>query len=136
MVSVPIISGNTAQNNCLAIFVAASLLWSTEAIPLFVTSLLVPLLVIVFQVEGEFKVLGGSDDPKKALAKHVFATMFSPTIMLLLGGFSIAAALSKVIVKGKNLISDDSLDVCSITLRKAWQYQFWPEPVKAHPPYY
>jgi len=71
-----------------------SLLWATEAIPLFVTSLLVPFFCVVLQIVRE-------DAPpyrrltSKAAAGYVFASMWTPVIMLLLGGFTIAAALSK-----------------------------------------
>ncbi|KAA6414821.1 MAG: hypothetical protein FRX48_01571 [Lasallia pustulata] len=46
---VPIMK-NAEQQNCLAMLVFVSLLWATEVIPLFVTSLLVPFLVVVLQV--------------------------------------------------------------------------------------
>lgn len=65
-----------------------------QAIPLFVTSLLVPFLVVVLNVVR-------ADDPpharltSKQAASYVFAAMWTPVIMLLLGGFTIAAALSK-----------------------------------------
>ncbi|KAJ1981345.1 low-affinity phosphate transporter [Dimargaris verticillata] len=82
------------QHNCLAILIYASLLWAFEALPLFVTSMLVPLLVTLLRV------MRTSDpDPIRLSApdatKAIFEAMFSPVIMLLLGGFSIAAALSK-----------------------------------------
>ncbi|CAG8810558.1 16024_t:CDS:2, partial [Racocetra persica] len=82
------------QNNCFALLVFASLLWSLEVIPLFVTSLLVPLLVVCLRV------LRSGERPHERLDAHettklIFSTMFSPVIMLLLGGFAIAAALSK-----------------------------------------
>ncbi|KAG8624789.1 hypothetical protein KVT40_007856 [Elsinoe batatas] len=82
------------QQNCLALVIFVSLLWATEAIPLFVTSLLVPFLVVVLRVAR-------SDDKphhrleSKPAATYVFAAMWTPVIMLLLGGFTIAAALSK-----------------------------------------
>ncbi|KAI9695187.1 MAG: low-affinity phosphate transporter [Bogoriella megaspora] len=82
------------QQNCLAMVVFVSLLWATEAIPLFVTSLLVPFLVVILRVVR-------SDSPphtrlpSDAAASYVFAAMWTPVIMLLLGGFTIAAALSK-----------------------------------------
>ncbi|KAG0288065.1 low-affinity phosphate transporter [Linnemannia gamsii] len=82
------------QQNCFAILVFASMLWATESLPLFVTSLLVPLLVVMLRVMR--------DDDKKhtrldshAAAKKIFSLMFSPVIMLLLGGFAVAAAMSK-----------------------------------------
>ncbi|KAH6851018.1 SPX domain-containing protein [Chaetomium sp. MPI-CAGE-AT-0009] len=82
------------QQNCLAMLVLVSLLWATEALPLFVTSLLIPFLCVVLRVfrdqEEPHKRLGS----KKATAA-VFAAMWTPVIMLLLGGFTLAAALSK-----------------------------------------
>lgn len=82
------------QQNCLAMLVFVSLLWATEVIPLFVTSLLVPFLVVVLRI------MRSDDKPHvrldaKAATKAVFAAMWTPVIMLLLGGFTIAAALSK-----------------------------------------
>ncbi|KAI1496511.1 SPX domain-containing protein [Biscogniauxia marginata] len=82
------------QQACLAMLVFVSLLWATEAIPLFVTSLLIPFLCVVLNVVR-------SDDPpnrrldSKAATVYVFAAMWTPVIMLLLGGFTVAAALSK-----------------------------------------
>ena len=82
------------QQNCLAMLVFVSLLWATEAIPLFVTSLLVPFLVVILRI------MRSEDKPYHRLdsqdaTKIVFAAMWTPVIMLLLGGFTIAAALSK-----------------------------------------
>ncbi|KAF9170343.1 low-affinity phosphate transporter [Mortierella sp. AD011] len=82
------------QQNCFAILIFASILWATEAMPLFVTSLLVPLLVVMLRVmrsdDSDHSRLGS-----QAAAKKIFSLMFSPVIMLLLGGFAIAAAMSK-----------------------------------------
>ncbi|OTB04818.1 hypothetical protein M426DRAFT_148114 [Hypoxylon sp. CI-4A] len=82
------------QQNCLAMLVFVSLLWATEVIPLFVTSLLIPFLCVVLNVVR-------SDSPpharlgSKDATNYVFAAMWTPVIMLLLGGFTVAAALSK-----------------------------------------
>ncbi|KAI1840140.1 hypothetical protein JX266_013659 [Neoarthrinium moseri] len=82
------------QQNCLAMLVFVSLLWATEAIPLFVTSLLIPFLCVLLNVVR-------SDDPpyarldSKSATAYVFSAMWTPVIMLLLGGFTVAAALSK-----------------------------------------
>ncbi|KAI9733593.1 MAG: low-affinity phosphate transporter [Cirrosporium novae-zelandiae] len=82
------------QQNCLAMLIFVSMLWATEVIPLFVTSLLVPFLVVTLRImrtdEEPYRRL----DTKEA-TQHVFAAMWTPVIMLLLGGFTIAAALSK-----------------------------------------
>ncbi|KAL1850681.1 low-affinity phosphate transporter [Diaporthe australafricana] len=82
------------QQNCLAMLVFVSLLWATEAIPLFVTSLMIPFLCVVLNVvvtEGKPKERLNS---KEATA-YIFAAMWTPVIMLLIGGFTLAAALSK-----------------------------------------
>ncbi|KAK2467241.1 hypothetical protein APHAL10511_000790 [Amanita phalloides] len=79
-------------NACFAVLVLCTILWASEAIPLFVTSLFVPFLLVVLRVirgpEGER--LSTPD-----ATKFVFSTIFSPTIMLLIGGFTISSALSK-----------------------------------------
>ena len=65
-----------------------------KVIPLFVTSLLVPFLCVILQVVREDRKPHRRLEPPEA-AKYVFASMWTPVIMLLLGGFTIAAALSK-----------------------------------------
>ncbi|RHZ77664.1 hypothetical protein Glove_174g69 [Diversispora epigaea] len=85
------------QRNCFALLVFSALLWSTEVIPLFVTSLLIPLLVVCLRV---LCTDGNDAEPPTRLGSHeatkqIFSAMFSPVIMLLLGGFAIAGALSK-----------------------------------------
>ncbi|KAI3317578.1 SPX-domain-containing protein [Xylariaceae sp. AK1471] len=82
------------QQACLAMLIFVSLLWATEAIPLFVTSLLIPFLCVVL------KVVRSEDAPYRRLdskdaTNYIFSAMWTPVIMLLLGGFTIAAALSK-----------------------------------------
>lgn len=83
---------DTLQKNCFAILVFASLLWATEAIPLFVTSLVIPMLVVILPVLRETN--GATMDPLKS-SQYILSTMWSSVIMLLLGGFTLAAALSK-----------------------------------------
>ncbi|KAK1149322.1 low-affinity phosphate transporter [Aspergillus melleus] len=82
------------QQNCLAMLVFVSLLWATEVIPLFVTSLLVPFLVVLLGIMKSEKKPYERLGPKEATGV-VFSSMWTPVIMLLLGGFTIAAALSK-----------------------------------------
>ncbi|EPX71620.1 membrane transporter [Schizosaccharomyces octosporus yFS286] len=83
---------NTEQNNCMALLVLVSLLWATEAVPLFVTSFLVPFFTAFLRI---LRAEDGSPLPGKESTKVIFASMWNPTIVLLLGGFTIAAALSK-----------------------------------------
>eukprot|EP00878_Enallax_costatus_P012608 GHUV01013167.1.p1 GENE.GHUV01013167.1~~GHUV01013167.1.p1 ORF type:complete len:652 (+),score=137.56 GHUV01013167.1:111-2066(+) len=94
LLTVPIFKQPEKQN-CLALLAFASMLWCTEAIPLFVTSMLVPFLVVVLQVLDDVTQEPPERLTPKQAAPRVFHTMFSQTIMLLLGGFAIAAALSK-----------------------------------------
>ncbi|KAJ7183678.1 SPX domain-containing protein [Mycena filopes] len=79
-------------NRCYAVLMFCTVLWATEAIPLFVTSLMVPLLLVCLSVirDDEGTALSAPD-----ATKYIFSVMFSPTIMLLIGGFTISSALSK-----------------------------------------
>ncbi|KAH6996985.1 SPX domain-containing protein [Ilyonectria destructans] len=84
------------QQNCLAMLIFVSMLWATETLPLFVTSLLIPFLSVVLNVvrdetPGKTHRRLGSKEATSA----IFAAMWTPVIMLLLGGFTLAAALSK-----------------------------------------
>ncbi|KAG6888170.1 hypothetical protein C0992_009446 [Termitomyces sp. T32_za158] len=80
-------------NRCFAILMLCTFLWATEAIPLFVTSIFVPLLLVWLKVirNNEGDVLS-----RPEATQWVFSVMFSPTIMLLIGGFTISSALSKM----------------------------------------
>ncbi|KAI0648667.1 Sodium/sulfate symporter [Trametes meyenii] len=94
LLNVQVVNGVEA-NKCLAVLVFATILWATEAIPLFVTSTLIPLLLVVLRV---IRSPDGEPLEPPAATKHVFSVMFSPTIMLLIGGFTIASALSKTAI--------------------------------------
>ncbi|KIJ04556.1 hypothetical protein PAXINDRAFT_22150 [Paxillus involutus ATCC 200175] len=82
----------TEANKCFAILVFSTIMWASEAIPLFVTSTLVPLLLVVFRV---IQTPDGEPMSTPDATKFVFSVMFSPTIMLLIGGLTISSALSK-----------------------------------------
>ncbi|KAI9295894.1 SPX-domain-containing protein [Neoconidiobolus thromboides FSU 785] len=79
--------------NCFALLIFASLLWASEIIPLFVTALLIPFLIVVLKILKEDN--GNRRLTAPEATHEIFASMFSPVIMLLLGGFSLASALSK-----------------------------------------
>lgn len=81
-----------AQKNCFALLVCASLLWATETIPLFVTSLLIPLLIVNF---GVIKNPDGTMMTTVDSSKFILSTMWNSVILLLLGGFTLAASLTK-----------------------------------------
>lgn len=91
LLKMDIIAGEEA-NKCFAVLVFSTILWATEAIPLFVTSICVPLLLVCLRVirNDDGTALSTPD-----ATKYIFSVMFSPTIMLLIGGFTISSALSK-----------------------------------------
>ena len=65
-----------------------------QVIPLFATSLLVPFLIVALRV---VRSTDGNDTRLSATdaSKFIFSQMFTGTIMLLVGGFTLAGALSK-----------------------------------------
>lgn len=80
------------QGHCFALLVVASLLWATETIPLFVTSLLIPILIVSGSI---LKNDNGTAMSAGESSKYILSTMWNSVILLLLGGFTLAAALSK-----------------------------------------
>ncbi|KAI8465297.1 MAG: low-affinity phosphate transporter [Monoraphidium minutum] len=95
LLGAPLFEGEPEKQNCLALLVFASLLWCTEALPLFVTSMLVPFLIVTLRVLVDRSVDPPVRLPAQQAAPAVFHVMFGQVIMLLLGGFAIASALSK-----------------------------------------
>jgi phosphate transporter len=83
---------NKQENYCFALLIFSALMWATEAIPLYATSCLIPFLIVPL---GILRNSDGTVMAAKDAAKAVFQSMYSGTIMMLLGGFAIAAALSK-----------------------------------------
>lgn len=81
-----------AEHRCMALLACVALLWATEAIPLFVTAILCPLLVVLFRVvkDSDGHVMAAPES-----SAYILGKMWSSTIMVLLGGFALAAALSK-----------------------------------------
>ncbi|KAH8553450.1 SPX domain-containing protein [Umbelopsis sp. PMI_123] len=86
------IFGSRPENYCFALLIFAAILWATEAVPLYATAMLIPFLIVPLQV---MRNTDGSVMTAAAASKAVFQSMFSGTIMMLLGGFALAAALSK-----------------------------------------
>lgn len=80
--------------NCFAMLVLCTCFWVTEVVELFVTSLLVPLLIVTLRVAREGEGEGRRLTAPEA-SKWIFQQMFAPNVLLLLGGFTLAAALSK-----------------------------------------
>ncbi|KAI8147334.1 SPX domain-containing protein [Fennellomyces sp. T-0311] len=86
------IFNNREENYCFALLIFAAIMWATEAVPLYATSLLIPFLAVLLKV---LRNEDGSTMEAKTAASEVFSSMFSGTISMLLGGFALAGALSK-----------------------------------------
>ncbi len=80
LVSSYLLGFGTQQQIVFAITISALVLWLSEIVPLHITALIIPFLLVIF---GSFK-------PAEA-----FAPFFDPLIVLVLGGFAIALALRK-----------------------------------------
>ncbi|EGV62249.1 member of the phosphate permease [Yamadazyma tenuis] len=80
------------EGRALAVLITCAILWATEAIPLFATAMLVPLLVVTCKIlrNDDNSVMDASD-----AAKLILSDMWTSVIMILVGGFALAAALSK-----------------------------------------
>ncbi|KAK9761453.1 low-affinity phosphate transporter, partial [Basidiobolus ranarum] len=83
---------NRQENYCFALLIFSAIMWATEAIPIYATSFMIPFLIVPL---GIMRNPDGTQMAAKAASKVVFQSMFSGTIMMLLGGFALAAALSK-----------------------------------------
>ncbi len=70
--------GDARLNAGLGILLAAAILWLSEALPVAVTALLIPLLAMITGLQG---------------AQTAFAAFAHPIIFLFLGGYALAAAL-------------------------------------------
>lgn len=80
------------EQKCLAVLIFVCVLWATEAVPLWVTSLCIPMLIVVFDIilAPDGKPMSSTDAATRELAK-----IADPNVILLMGGFAIAAALHK-----------------------------------------
>lgn len=77
LLSGPRVFETPEKQNCLALLVFASILWCTEAIPLFVTSMLVPFLIVTLRVLDDVQQEPPARLTPKQAAPAVFHTMFS-----------------------------------------------------------
>ncbi|CAO3589401.1 unnamed protein product [Absidia cylindrospora] len=78
-------------SKCLGLLLFAAVMWAFEVLPIYATSYLVVLLIPPMDIIKQNGVLVDA----ATASKMTFQSMFNGTIMVLLGGFAIAAALSK-----------------------------------------
>lgn len=85
------------QQRVIAIFVMAVMLWLTEAIPAWATSVTIIFVLLFFVSNSSFKFMQGSEGEYGQLLDSVgiMACFADPTIILFLGGFILAIAATK-----------------------------------------
>lgn len=85
------------QQRVIAVFMMAVLLWLTEAIPAWATSVTIIFVLLFCVSDSAFKFLQGTDGEYGQLLDSVsiMACFADPTIILFLGGFVLAIAATK-----------------------------------------
>lgn len=85
------------QQRVIAIFIMAVMLWITEAIPAWATSVTIIFVLLFFVSNSSFSFMQGSEGEYGQLLDSVgiMACFADPTIILFLGGFILAIASTK-----------------------------------------
>ena len=93
---IPIEGINTTGQRVLAVFILATLLWVSEAVPAYATSLLILGLLTVTASDSSPFFLRASLSPETILSyREIMASLAAPVVVLFLGGFFIAIAATK-----------------------------------------
>ena len=88
---------SVVEHRVIAIFGLALILWITEAIPSWTTSMLIVVIMLLTCTDSSFTFLREGENLGKLLShKAVMAAFADPTIMLFMGGFVIAIIASKM----------------------------------------
>ncbi len=97
---IPVENLTTVEHRVIAVFVLAVLFWVLEPVPIYATSILViVLLLLLISDHGVFQenfVPEGVALGERIAYEEIMAVFGSPIIMLFLGGFFLARAVSKV----------------------------------------
>ena len=107
------------QQRVIAIFVMAVMLWLTEAIPSWATSVTIIFVLLFCVSDSAFNFLQGSEGEYGELLDYqgVMACFADPTIILFLGGFILAIAATKSgldVLMAKTLIAPFGLSLIHI----------------------
>lgn len=111
-----IVGLNPVEQRVIAIFVFAALMWLSEAIPSWATSVMIIVLLLLTVSTGSLKVFSGDVDAAGEFVKYdnliayksIMACFADPTIMLFIGGFILAIGMTKTkldVVFAKYLLS-------------------------------
>ena len=87
---------NVIQQRIIAIFVFATLMWITEIVPAWATSVAIIVLMLLFTSDSGIIWMCDEEQVGKLLSyKSIMATFADPVIMLFIGGFVLAIAATK-----------------------------------------
>ncbi len=86
----------TVEHRLIAIFVFAALMWITEPIPIWGTSVLIMVLMLLTTSNSMFGFLNHEGVGATLNYKDIMAAFADPTIMLFMGGFVLAIGATKV----------------------------------------
>ena len=99
---------NPVQHRVIAIFVFAAVMWLTEAIPSWCTSVLIIVVMLCTISTKSLTPMMGVEGATYVPYKSIMACFADPTILLFIGGFILAIALTKTgidVVLAKKLLA-------------------------------
>ena len=99
---------NPVQHRVIAIFVFAAIMWLTEAIPSWCTSVLIIVVMLCTISNKGLTPMMGVEGATYVPYKNIMACFADPTILLFIGGFILAIALTKTgidVVLAKKLLA-------------------------------
>lgn len=99
---------NAVQQRVIAIFVFAAVMWLTEAIPSWCTSVLIIVVMLFTISSNSLACFMGVEDAIYVPYKSIMACFADPTILLFIGGFVLAIAMTKTkldVVLAKKLLA-------------------------------
>ena len=99
---------NPVQHRVIAIFVFAAIMWLTEAIPSWCTSVLIIVVMLCTISNKGLTPMMGVEGATYVPYKNIMACFADPTILLFIGGFILAVALTKAgidVVLAKKLLA-------------------------------
>ena len=99
---------NPVQQRVIAIFVFAAIMWLTEAIPSWCTSVLIIVVMLFTICDKGLAPLANVEGASYVKYADIMACFANPTIMLFIGGFILAIALTKTgidVVLAKKLLA-------------------------------
>ena len=84
------------QQRIIAIFILATLMWITEVVPSWATSIFIMVFLLLFTSNSGIKPMVNEEQVGQLLSyKDIMSSFADPVIMLFIGGFILAIAASK-----------------------------------------